>query len=180
MTDSLFFDTDCLSAFLWVGNQNLLIRLYPGKVVIPMQVYNELSYPGISHLKARVDTLLCNGQITLASIDTGTDAYDLYYTLTEVPLDGHVIIGKGEAASIVLAQIYDGTVASNNLRDINQYIEEFGLNHITTGDILMEAYRRRYITEDQGNSIWASMLAKRRKLGAMSFSEYMNACDGKQ
>lgn len=173
MTDSLFFDTDCLSAFLWVGNENLLIKLYPGKVVIPMPVYDELSHPGISHLKARVDTLLSNSQITLASIDTGTYGYDLYYRLTVAPLAGHVIIGKGEAASIVLAKIYNGVVASNNLRDINSYIEEFALKHITTGDILMEAYGKSYITEEQGNSLWTSMLSKRRKLGAVSFSEYI-------
>jgi len=52
LTDSLFFDTDCLSAFLWVGNEDLLVKLYPGKVMIPQQVYNELSSPRISNLNS--------------------------------------------------------------------------------------------------------------------------------
>ncbi|KUK72053.1 MAG: hypothetical protein XD91_1557, partial [Clostridiales bacterium 38_11] len=30
-------------------------------------------------------------------------------------------------------------------------------------------------TEDDGNTIWISMLAKRRKLGAASFSEYIKS-----
>lgn len=30
MTDSLFFDTDCLSAFLWIDNTNILHELYGG------------------------------------------------------------------------------------------------------------------------------------------------------
>ena len=173
MTDSLFFDSDCLSAFLWVGNENLLIKLYPGKIVIPTPVYEELSYPGIAHLKVKVDTLLSNSQVTIASVDVGTYAYDLYYQLTVAPVGKHVIIGKGEAASIVLAKAHNGIVASNNLKDITSYIVEFGLKHITTGDILIEAYEKKHITKAQGNSLWASMLAKRRKLGAESFSAYL-------
>lgn len=30
MIDGLFFDTDCLSAFLWVNDTNLLQELYGG------------------------------------------------------------------------------------------------------------------------------------------------------
>ncbi len=37
----------------------------------------------------------------------------------------------------------------------------------------MEALERGFTTEDEGNTIWVSMLAKRRKLGAASFSEYI-------
>ena len=64
MIDSLFFDNDCISAFLWVRNESLLVKLYPGRIVIPKPVYDELSYPGIAHLKARVEkenrgTVLC-------------------------------------------------------------------------------------------------------------------------
>jgi predicted nucleic acid-binding protein len=175
LTDSLFFDADCLSAFLWVENENLLVKLYPGRVVIPKQVYDELSHPSIPQLKARVDTLISNNQVTLVSIDTGTSAYTLYYQLTESPKKGHVIIGKGEAASIALAKDNNGIVASNNLKDINPYVEEFGLQQITTGEILMEAHEKGYITKIEGDLLWASMLTKRRKLGANSFSEYLKS-----
>ena len=175
MTDSLFFDSDCISAFLWVGTENLLVKLYPGKIVIPKPVYDELSYPGIAHLKARVDTLLSAGQAQVEAISTGTETYALYYKLTVAPQDGHAVIGKGEAASIALAKTNGGIVASNNLKDISLYISEYGLSHITTGDILLEALKRGYISEDQGNTIWSSMLAKKRKLGAPSFSDYIKS-----
>ena len=56
MTDSLYFDTDCLSAFLWVKAENILKTLYSGKIKIPQQVYNELSNPAINHLKMRLDS----------------------------------------------------------------------------------------------------------------------------
>ncbi len=39
MIDSLFFDSDCISVFLWVKKQNLLTLLYPGKIMIPKPAY---------------------------------------------------------------------------------------------------------------------------------------------
>jgi len=174
MIDSLFFDSDCISAFLWVNEQNLLPLLYPGMVVIPKPVYAELAYPTTPHLKKRIDFLLSNKQAILATIEVDSDEYSLYKKLTTSPEEGHKIIGPGEAAAIVLAKANDGTLASNNLADIMPYINEYKLKHITTGDILIEALMKGYITETDGNAIWASMLAKRRKLGATSFSEYLN------
>ena len=41
----------------------------------------------------------------------------------------------------------------------------------------MEAYEKGIITEDEGNTIWANMIARRRKLGANSFSDYMKGKD---
>jgi predicted nucleic acid-binding protein len=175
LTDSLFFDNDCLSAFLWVGNENLLVKLYPGRVFIPKQVYDELSAPGVAHLKAKVDSLLNGNQVSLAEIEVGTDIYALYYKLAVEPDAGHLIIGKGEASCIALAKYNNGILASNNLRDISSYISEFGLKHMTTGDILVEALNKGYITETQGNTLWASMLSKRRKLGEKTFSDFLKS-----
>lgn len=95
MTKELFIDTDCISAFLWVGNESLLSQLYPGKVVMPKPVYDEIDRPNLSWMKARAD-------------------------------------------------------------------------------ILVDAYKRGIIDENQGNSIWANMLRKRRRLGAASFSDYLS------
>lgn len=173
MTDTLFFDTDCLSAFLWVRNESILPQLYPGKVVIPQPVYTELCRPGTPHLRSRIDELLAGKLVSIQDIDITSEEYGTYYQLTEAPVKGHKVIGKGEAASIALAKKYGGIVASNNLRDIRTYISEFGLKHTTTGTILADAYKRGFITESDGNAIWANMLAKRRQLGAVSFTEYL-------
>lgn len=175
MIDSLFFDSDCISAFLWVNGQNLIALLYPGMVVIPKPAYDELSYPTTPHLKQRIDDLINNNQATLEAIHVDSDAYSLYQKLTTSPDEGHKVIGPGEAASIALAKTKNGIIASNNLKDISSYVTEFELRHMTTGDILIEALEKGYITEDEGNTIWISMLAKRRKLGAASFSEYIKS-----
>lgn len=173
MTEPLFFDTDCISAFLWVGNENLLAQLYPGRIVIPKQVYDELSNPGVAHLKTKVDTLLNNGQASVMPINSGTDEYDFYRKLVSAPDPGHKIIGGGEAAAIALAKSNNGILASNNLRDISGYVAELGLTHVTTGDILKEALGKGLVTESQGNTIWSAMLKKRRKLGYPSFSDFL-------
>ena len=42
MTEKYFFDTDCLSAFLWIRGESIPGKLYPGEIVLPAQVYDEL------------------------------------------------------------------------------------------------------------------------------------------
>ena len=94
--------------------------------------------------------------------------------MTENPDQGHKIIGEGEASSIALAKVKNGIVASNNFNDILTYINEYSLEYTTTADILVDAYKRGMIDENQGNAIWTNMLRKRRKLGAASFSDYLS------
>lgn len=171
----LFFDTDCLSAFLWVNGQAILPELYPGRIVIPEPVYIELSRPQISHLKRRIDMLKNNHQAALVPLNHGEPEYDLFWEMVSSPRKGMRLIGRGEASAIALAKVNGGIVASNNLRDILPYIEQFGLEYTTTGDILVDAYEGGLITETQGNSLWAAMLAKRRKLGANSFSDFLRS-----
>lgn len=176
MTDKIFFDNDCICAFLWVKQQCILEKMYPGKIYIPKEVYNEIDNPSTPHLKERVDQLIISGSAFVFSMDISSEEYALYRSLTS-NRDGKKMIGKGEAASISLAKKYEGILASNNLTDIQVYIDEYSLEHITTGDILVEAYKKGYITVEEGNDIWKSMLKKRRKIGADSFTEYLQGIE---
>lgn len=81
MTDHLFFDTDCLSAFLWINDTSILHELYRGKIVLPEPVYHELSNPSIPHIKQRVDAMIGNKDVSVKTIDTGTEEYKLYAEL---------------------------------------------------------------------------------------------------
>lgn len=173
MTNNIFIDTDCLSAFLWVRNESLLTKLYPGNIVIPKPVYDEIDRPALAWMKQRVDAVVASGMARIVEIKSGTEEFDLYYKLTQSPEAGYKIIGDGEASSIALAKTNNGIVASNNFKDIMQYIEEYKLEYTTTGLIMIDAYKRGFISEEQGNDLWAKMLSKRRKLGAQSFSEYL-------
>ena len=173
MTSSLIFDTDCISSFLWVNRENILIKLYPGRIVLPTRVYAELSHPSIPHIRSRIAQLCLNGHVTTKDILTHTDEYNLYYELAISPPRGEKRIGKGEAAAIALAIVYKAILASNNLSDISKYIERFGLKHVTTGDILVAALNAGYINENVANQIWSNMISKRRLLPTRSFSDYL-------
>lgn len=173
LTKELFIDTDCISAFLWVENESLLSQLYPGRVVIPKPVYDEIDRPSLSWMKTRIDSMISAGKLTVVELIAGTEEFDLYYKMTENPDEGHKVIGDGEASSIALAKAKNGIVASNNFRDILSYINEYSLEYTTTADILVDAYKQGIIDENQGNSIWANMIRKRRRLGATSFSDYL-------
>lgn len=177
MTEPLFFDTDCISAFLWVDNESILSKLFPGRIIIPKEVYDELSHPSVNRLKAlkqQVDLMIQKGEAVIETITVGTPTYKLYRQLTNKPEPGHKIIGRGEAASISLAKEKQGILASNNLKDITIYVEEYKLTHYTTGDIMKMALDAGFITEAQGNAIWANMIAHRRKLGYATFSDYLS------
>ena len=171
MTDSLFFDADCICAFLWINEESLLEKMYSGKIVIPKEVYNEIDRPTIPHLKARIDQLIANGSAIVMSMDINSEEYSLYRELTT--FSGNKLIGSGEAASISLAKKHNGVLGSNNLRDVGYYVNKYSLKHVTTGDILVEAFQKGLITEQEGNTIWANMLKKKRKIGANSFTEFL-------
>lgn len=168
LTSRVFIDTDCISAFLWVGTEHLLEKLYSGKIVIPQEVYDEINIPTIPHLKSRIDQLVAKGSAEIVSIDIGTEEYELYRNLTRNH-DSNKVIGKGEAASISLAKKHNGILGSNNLRDVQPYVEEFSLEHMTTGDILVEAFKAQFVTEQEAIISGIICLKREGKLGRILF-----------
>lgn len=124
--------------------------------------------------------MLQAGDATIGTITVGTDTYELYRKLTSHPDAGNKIIGRKETASISLAKEKQGILVSNNLRDISAYVTEYGLSHLTTGDIMKMALDAGYINESQGNTIWTNMIARKRKLGYASFSDYLVAHQPKE
>ena len=171
MTEPLFLDTDCLSTFLVVGQENLVLRLYAGRIGIPQQVYEELKK--VHFMKSKVDALRQAGRVMLYQITAGTIEGDLYFKLTTKPDKGFRVIGSGEAAAITLTKQYNGILGSNNMRDIPPYIRLYHLQHRTSADIMAEALEQHMINEGQGNAIWKQMLQRNRKLPADTFSEFL-------
>ena len=106
-------------------------------------------------------------------MEAGSAEYSDYLQMTISPEKGMRIIGRGEAAGIAMAKHRNGTLASNNLRDIRPYVEKYQIPHITAGDILIEALNAGIITESEGNIIWADMIRKRRMLPTATFSQYL-------
>ena len=60
MTDKLFFDTDCISSFLWVKEENILLKLYPGLIILVetfAKTYDERVIPIFSSLEEETHTI---------------------------------------------------------------------------------------------------------------------------
>ena len=177
MTKKLFFDTDCLSSFLWVEREDIILLNYSGRIVIPQFVYEEFCRPGVQHLLMTLDNLIRTKTVIKMDIPYGSSDADLFRQLTKKPVSGMQTIGKGEASALVLAKSHDGIVASNNLRDVKRYADEFNLQIMTTAEILVEAYGVLYISLPEADKIWKDMLLKKRKLPTASFSEYLKNYD---
>lgn len=176
-SEDMFFDTDCISSFLWIRRGDIIVNLFTGKIILPKQVYDELKNPRIPHIGQKVDDMCANKEVDILDIDVDSEAYKIYYELTMDPKDGQVPIGKGEATAIALAKENGGIIASNNLRDIMYYVEKYNLRYITTGEILLKALNDGKITVDEGNRIWQKMILKRRKLPTATFTEYIQKVD---
>jgi len=171
MIEPLFLDTDCLSTFLVVGRENLILQLYAGRIGIPQQVLIELNK--VKQFKIKLDGRLKTGKVIPFQLPAGSAEAAMYLKLTTSPDAGCKIIGSGEAAAIALAKQYDGILGSNNLRDILPYIRLFNLKYRTSADIMAEALERHLINEGQGNVIWRDMLQRNRKLPADTFTDFL-------
>jgi predicted nucleic acid-binding protein len=172
MTDKLYFDTDCISPLLLLGKENILLELYRTRIVLPQQVFIELCK--VNSIRAKIGYLQSRSEIEVQPIIAGTPESDLYFKLTASPAKGFKTIGRGEASAIALTKVNNGILASNNFKDIMQYIKLYGLKYTTSADILVEAFNNGLIEEYHGNVIWKNMLQMRRFLPTKTFSEYLD------
>ena len=92
MTEKYFFDTDCLSAFLWVREESILAKLYAGKIILPAQVYNELQR--VPHLLAKVSISDLNYR---KGPSTSYDSYDY------IPVGVYTIVDEQDGWGLLKA-----------------------------------------------------------------------------
>lgn len=166
-----FFDTDCISTFMWVDEINIVEALFGPNIIIPREVYSELSNPLVPHLKADIDSLIQKGMASIMDIrvDRSDTAFILFESLTAIPPQGGIVIGKGEAASIALAVAHSGTLASNNLKDVSEPVKKYKIKHITTEEILRMAIGRGIIVPEQATSIWRELIRRGNRLPDVIF-----------
>ncbi len=174
MTKIVFFDTDCLSSFLWTKTERLLIHCFKNNMIAPTQVYDEISK--VPHLRQRVDDMVRDGNLIIEDILVDTSDSKLYLELTDYTKKSTLpLIGKGEAAAIVLSKKNNGILASNNLKDIKYYVDFYKLKHITTADIIHQAVNDKLVSIIEADSIWTEMVNKKRRLPFKTYTEYLNS-----
>lgn len=172
MTDAIYFDTDCLSSFLWVKEFRILLSLFKGRIHIPYAVYVELSYPSVKHFKTEIDSLIVKGVVFIDKFEPGSKEEEIYYRLVYNPENGKQKIGKGEASVIAFAKENDGTLASNNLKDVGFYIDYYKLKSLSTPTILLKAVSDRLLSDIEADLIWDKMTKKKQRFPYETFAEY--------
>lgn len=172
MNKPVFYDTDCLESFLFVGAGYILEKLF-SKIIIPEQVYNELtdkSTPPVvkTNFKNLKEEFVEIREITFASQEYTT------YKLIEKGFWSETgkVCGSGESAAMALAHLNNGIIASNNLSDVEEYIESLDIELITSSMILTKAVEKNIVTEDTANGLWKGMVKEGIGLPKDSFTEY--------
>lgn len=173
LTEPVFFDTDCLSSFLTMHEEDVLVELYTNRIRVPAVVRRELSPPWRPDLRDAIDGFLNSGKATLQDIDVGSEAHDLFRQLTNLSSPGVKALGNGEAACLVLARANEGVIASNNLRDVMSRVREYHLRLATTGIIIYEAVGRQILTRGQAVIVWEQMVDRGFQLGALTYDDYI-------
>ena len=172
MNKPVFYDTDCLESFLFVGAGYILEELF-SKIIIPEQVYNELTDQNTPPVVKTNFNNLKAGFVEIRYMSFISQEYTTYKLIKKGfwSATGKVC-GSGESAAMALAHLNEGIVASNNLSDVEEYIESLDIELITSSMILAKAFEKDIVSEDTANNLWKGMEKKGIALPKDSFTEY--------
>ena len=162
----VILDADFLSSFAWVNRLDILEGLYSKRMVILEEVLEELGR--VPHLASRVKLSIKNGHIKCIAMFAGSPEAQQLAKFLETGK-----YGTGEASCMAYLTQHDSILGSNNLSDVKLFCIQNNKRLLTTADVMYQAYEKSLISLEEADKIWTDMLSKRRKLPALSFSEYM-------
>ena len=170
----VFYDTDCLECFLFVDAGHILEELF-SKIIIPEQIYSEIMAENTPAIVKTNFKNLKNRFVEIKEISFLSQEYTTYNLIKKgLWSKTGKICGSGESAAITLAHLNNGLVASNNLSDVEEYIESLDIELITSSMILSKAVERDIISKENANDLWKGMINKGIKLPKKSFSDYFD------
>lgn len=170
----VFYDTDCLECFLFVDAGHILEELF-SKIIIPEQVYSEIMAENTPAIVKKNFKNLKNRFVEIKEISFLSQEYTTYNLIKKgLWSKTGKICGSGESAAITLAHLNNGLVASNNLSDVEEYIESLDIELITSSMILSKAVERDIISKENADDLWKGMINKGIKLPKESFSDYFD------
>lgn len=167
MTDPpIVLDTDFVSSFACVDRLDIIEDLYSRRMIVLEEVTEELKR--VRYLEGRVCFSIMHGHIRRVQM-MACSAEALEYTR----LRESDRYGSGEAACMAYARYCGGIVASNNLRDVRRYCDDWKIQLLTAADVLLQVYDEERLDLTHIDLIWGRMVEKRRRLPASSFTEYL-------
>ena len=174
-------DTDFLSSFLWRDQFGIVTRLFAKlgmDIVVPQAVIEELGYSTrtreclqtpLMQLNNKKDKVRGSGNVYIRDIDPFSDMGIKYKELKES-------MGQGELAAISMllyAEDEATCLASNNLKDVSRYVENYGITLWTTADVLVKAEELGIITQKKAINLWEKMYEDGLYLPEGTYEEYI-------
>ena len=146
---ALLFDTVSISNFLLAQAETLLVRLHPGKLFVPVEVYDEVSSGMTSFPRLKkLDSLLQKKAVKTVTL-----------RLNESPEFQSLIgnLGTGEAACIAMAGKRPFTVVTDDRAARNECRSRSVACTGTIG-MLKSACRKKIVDEDEADALLVSMV----------------------
>ena len=168
----VYGDTDCLSSFLLLDEVSLLESILD-EVVIPEAVDQELRadrappqiVKNLEHLKEKKF-------IRVHDIDINSAEHRWYDEIrVEYQMNRGFPIGEGEAQAMALAIPNGGILASNNLSDIQYFVDKFRLPLLTSAYMIADSVDKGQISYEEAELTWQQM-QRNRILMPGSFEDY--------
>ena len=168
----VFYDTDCLECFLFADAGHILEKLF-SKIVIPEQVYRELMDDNTPSIVKTNFKKLKDGFVEIREIHFMSQEYTTFNLIKKgFWSKTGKCCGEGESAAMTFAHLNNGIVASNNLSDVEEYIESLDIELITSSMILSKAFENGIVSKEDSNNFWKRMKKEGIALPRDSFREY--------
>lgn len=175
MAVGIYLDADFLISFLDCQEScfHIVQAVCKGnELIVPLEIDTEISrYKGRQRVKRRLDNLVKNHIVSIFEIDVTHIAATHKYMLQQKRPKCRKI-DAGEAAAIALCISENGVLASNNMKDVAKYAEDYNLKHITTARVLNKAYEDGVINEETAERIWSEIISLDHKMPGNTFAEY--------
>ena len=159
----IVWDSDALSAFLWINKINLLFDYYNDSEHIILEAVEE-EIKKVKHLHDRLiafEEVYNLEDLNVFNIEEMTYFNDLLERM-----------GMGEAACIAYAKFHNcNYVGSNNLSDIKKECKKQSIEIKTTTIILCELVDSSNLTLDEAEELWTRMKSKRMILPLTTFKD---------
>lgn len=174
-------DTDFLSSFLWRNQFGIVTKLFEKlkmDIVVPQVVIEELGYSVRTRERLQTPLIQLNnkkekahgaGSVYIKDIDPFSDMGTKYEELKKS-------MGQGESAAIsmvIYAEEETACLASNNLKDVSQYVQGYGIALWTTADVLVKAEEFGIITHESAVKLWDKMYEDNLRLPERTYEKYI-------
>jgi predicted nucleic acid-binding protein len=151
----ILVDADVIFHLFRADRMSLLKELYDGRIYVLDVVIEELK----SFAPSQLAFIIKLGILQEMSFPT-SDAQ----ILTEYARLKKEDKGKGESACMAVCRYQKNIIASNNLRDIKTYCQQFEIEYLTTMDILAVGFLKEKLTAAEADYCIYLIKSQRGKL----------------